>query len=65
MNNVENQTYALIKNNIVVGWCFEPDKEKFELDHTLIKMTLENSPAYVNGVYINNKFYAPKETINN
>jgi hypothetical protein len=60
MNSFENQAYALIKNNIVVGWCFEPDKEKFELDHTLIKMTLDNSPAYLNGAYINNKFYPPE-----
>jgi hypothetical protein len=60
MNNVENQTYALVKNNVVLGWCFEQDKEKFESDHTLIKMTLENSPAYVNGTYVNNKFYPPE-----
>jgi hypothetical protein len=28
---------------------------------TIIKMTLENSPAYVNGTYENEKFYPPKE----
>jgi hypothetical protein len=65
MNNVKDEVYALIKNNVVVGWCFEQEKEKFELNHILIKMTLENSPAHVNGKYVNNKFYAPKETINN
>ena len=65
MSNVKDQAYALIKNNFVVGWCFGQEKEKFELDHILIKMTVENTPAYINGTYINNKFYPPKETINN
>lgn len=32
---------------------------------TLIEMTIENSPAYLNGKYIDGKFYPPvKETEN-
>jgi len=27
---------------------------------TLIPMTVENSPAYLNGTYIDGKFYPPK-----
>jgi hypothetical protein len=52
--------YAVVKDNIVIGSCFEPDKEKFESDNLLVEMTLENSPAYLNGAYINNKFYPPE-----
>ena len=30
----------------------------------LIKVTLENGPAYIPGEYINGKFYSTKELIN-
>ena len=32
---------------------------------TLIEMTVENSPAYLNGKYINGKFYPPLEEMEN
>jgi hypothetical protein len=41
------------------------DKMLEEADgRTLIKMTVENSPGYLNGTYKNGKFYPPKELIN-
>jgi len=62
MSNLTYKMYAVVKDNIVIGSCFEPDKEKFELDNLLVEMTLENSPAYLNGEYIDNKFYPPETT---
>jgi hypothetical protein len=52
-------------NKTVLG-CYTPDipYEKVLEDangRTLIEMTLENSPAYINGTYENEKFYPPVE----
>jgi len=60
MSNLTYKMYAVVKDNIVINSCFEPDKAKFESDNLLVEMTLENSPAYINGTYINNKFYPPE-----
>ena len=58
-------------DNKTVIACFTPDidinKEeiKKEIDgRTLIEMTLDNSPAYLNGIYEDGKFYPPKELVN-
>ena len=62
--------YALLDtDNTTVIACFSPDlsDDKMLIEangRILIKMTLENSPAYVKGSYVNGKFYPPKE-INN
>jgi hypothetical protein len=58
----------LNKENIVIDGV-PPDKTYEEAleqagGRTLIKMTLENSPAYVKGKYINGKFFLPEELIN-
>ena len=55
-------------NKKVVG-LYPPDcSEEFRLKdsngRTLIEMTPENSPGYLNGTYENGKFYPPKELIN-
>ena len=55
-------------NKTVIG-LVPPDKslEDYinEIDgRTTIKMTIENSPGYLNGTYENGKFYPPKELIN-
>lgn len=50
-------------NKKVLG-AFPPDAPyekvlKEAAGRTLIKMTLENSPAYINGTYKDGKFYPP------
>lgn len=54
-------------NETVIG-CYTPDvpyeiveKECKEAGLKVIQMTLENSPAYVGGKYIDGKFYPPGE----
>ena len=56
----------LDKDNKTVVACFTPDvpydKMIEEADgRTLIAMTIENSPAYINGTYKNGKFYRQGE----
>jgi hypothetical protein len=59
--------YALLDtDNTTVIACFPPDiaydKIIEEADgRMLIKMTIQNSPAYLKGTYKNGKFYPPKE----
>lgn len=62
--------WALLDNDdkTVLG-CIPPDKTEEEAikiakGRTIIKMTLENSPAHVGGIYKNGKFYKPKEIVN-
>jgi hypothetical protein len=48
-------------NKTVIG-CITPDKTEEEAialsqGNLIIKMTLENSPAYIGGTYDGNKFY--------
>jgi hypothetical protein len=56
-------------NKTVIG-LYPPDmSEKIRNEdaqgRTQILMTLENSPAYVNGTYVNGKFYLPVEERDN
>ena len=59
--------YALLDtDNKTVIDCFTHDVSKNKMleeanGRTLIEMTIENSPAYINGTYVNGKFYPPKE----
>jgi len=58
--------WALIDQNNIVMACVAPDIPDDELEKvkelgTLIKMTAENSPAYIGGKYDGTKFYKPKE----
>ena len=59
---------VLNQDNIVIDGV--PPNRTYEeaLEHadgrTLIKMTLENSPAYLKGKYIDGKFFPPEELIN-
>lgn len=51
-------------NKTVIG-VFPPNTPYEEMikeakGRTTIEMTLENSPAYVNGTYVDGKFYPPK-----
>jgi hypothetical protein len=60
----------LDRDNKTVLAVFPPDIniDKMLLDangRTLIAMTVENSPAFLNGFYIDGKFYPPKEGKNN
>ena len=62
--------YAMLDydSNIVIA-VFPPDISKEEMiasadGRTLIKMTSDNSPGYLNGIYENEKFYPPKELVN-
>ena len=53
-------------NNKTVIGLYPPDmpedaRLKDAKGRTQILMTLENSPAYVKGTYVNGKFYPPKE----
>lgn len=57
-------------NTTVIG-CMPPDVDiessevKKEINNkTLIRMTADNSPAYVNGKYIDGKFYPPEGVTN-
>jgi hypothetical protein len=58
--------YALLDiDNTTVIACFTPDIPYDKVleeanNRTLIKMTIENSPAYIQGTYENGKFYPPK-----
>jgi hypothetical protein len=56
----------LDKDNETVLCVFPPDVDIKEMlsqsdGYRLIKMTIENSPAYLNGKYKDGKFY-PKES---
>ena len=62
--------YAMldIDNKTVIG-CYASDVPFDKMieeanGRTLIKMTIENSPAGLNWIYENEKFYPPKELIN-
>ena len=53
-------------DNRTVIACFTPDVPYDEMikeadGRTLILMTVENSPAYINGKYIEGKFYRQGE----
>lgn len=55
-------------SNKVVG-LFAPDVSEDVMlqeanGRTLIQMTIENSPGYINGTYENGKFYPPKGVTN-
>jgi hypothetical protein len=58
--------FALLDtDNTTVIACFTPDipYEKIIEEangRVLIEMTVENSPAYIQGTYVNGKFYPPK-----
>jgi hypothetical protein len=55
---VENKTNTVLA--CVAGVPYEQAlKDSSIYDAFLIAMTLENSPAYVNGKYIDGKFYPP------
>jgi hypothetical protein len=62
--------YAMLDtDNQTVIACFPPDVAQDKIieeanGRTLIEMTFENSPAYIQGKYIDGKFYPPKEVIN-
>jgi len=62
--------YAMLDtDNLTVIACFPPDVEHDKMieeanGRTLIKMTTENSPAYIKGTYVDGKFYPPKELVN-
>lgn len=56
-------------DNQTVIACFPPDVSQDKMlkeanGRTLIEMTFENSPGYINGTYENGKFYPPKELVN-
>lgn len=50
--------YAVIKNKIVQSYSWE-SKENDNYEYVL--MTFDNSPAWINGLYIDGKFYPPEE----
>jgi hypothetical protein len=59
----------LASDNITVEDGVMPDKTYEEAlsianGRTMIKMTLENSPAYLKGKYLNGKFLPPEEDVN-
>ena len=62
--------YALLDtDNTTVIHCFMPDITYDKIieqanGRTLIKMTVENSPAGINWTYKDGKFYPPKEIEN-
>jgi len=49
--------YAVLKDKIVVGFCWETEKKTVDNSCTLVQMTLKNSPAYIGGEYDGNQFY--------
>jgi hypothetical protein len=62
--------YALLDfDNKTVIACFTPDIPYDKVleeanNRILVKMTPENSPAYIKGTYVDGKFYPPKEIEN-
>jgi len=57
---VENKTNVVLA--CVAGVPYEQAIEDTKnYDGFLVAMTLENSPAYVNGEYIDGKFYPPND----
>jgi hypothetical protein len=59
--------YAMLDfDNTTVIACFLPDIPYEKIieeaqERILIEMTPDNSPAYINGKYVEGKFYPPKE----
>jgi hypothetical protein len=58
--------WALVDNNNKVLTAYPPDFNQEQMikeanGQRLIEMTIENSPAYINGTYVDGKFYPPKE----
>ena len=54
--------YALLDQQNKVVACVTPEATDEELAHyqtlgTLIQMTVENSPAYIGGIYDGKRFY--------
>jgi hypothetical protein len=41
--------------------CSQTQLNEYQKTGTLIEMTLENSPAWIEGYYKNGKFYPPSE----
>ena len=62
--------WALLKDDKeTVLACFPPDTPYDKMleeanGRIIIEMTINNSPAYINGKYINGKFYPPEELAN-
>ncbi len=61
---ITNMWAVLAEDNKTVIACITPDHTvedalKMVDGKKIIHMTLENSPAYVNGEYIDGKFYPP------
>lgn len=53
---ITSKMYAVIDNGLVVGQCWENEKDWFINRYELINMTLENSPAYMPGIWDGKKF---------
>ena len=60
MNDLKVKMYAVVKDGFVVGMCWDSNKDEFQEENLLVEMTLENSPAYLNGTYDGTKFYERK-----
>jgi hypothetical protein len=61
--------WALLDNDGKVLTAYPPDFNQEQMfkeadGRRLIEMTVENSPAYLNGIYKDGKFYPPKEIDN-
>lgn len=61
--------WALVDNNNIVLTVYPPDfdveqMKKEATGRRLIPVTIENSPGWVNGTYVDGKFYPPKELVN-
>lgn len=55
---IEKETNTVLA--CIVGIPYEEAAEKSQ-GNELVEMTLENTPAYLMGKYINGKFYQPEE----
>lgn len=56
----ENMYALLDSNNIVTGWSWENELDKWNYV-SKVKMTLENSPAVINGKWDGTRFIHPLE----
>jgi hypothetical protein len=57
--------WALVDNNDKVLTAYPPDFDTEQMvkeadGRRLVLMTIENSPAWINGTYKDGKFYPPK-----
>jgi hypothetical protein len=59
IGSLNGSMFAILENGIVAGYTFD-DVEEHLPQYTYVLMTVDNSPAFVGGKYIDGKFLEMK-----